>query len=320
MNTVHLSDGGIMFRRVVVAACLVAACVSVPAQDYRDVRDMSRPLLGMPGMKLNATSPEALRDSLVFAARMKDSAWIRPVLPVRYVMDMRAFSPGAMNNISSMTTYESGGIRFAHNPYAFDYNTAGVLTSWGGGAVAGSGFRATMPALFSRSNASLGVVQSAGNFTFTAFASADRYLLWRGTRTVFGVSGSMNYRFNDNVSATMFGRYYDKNYYLGMAAMPYVGTSGYGGFVTFMGETVGIDVGVERYYDSFARRWVTSPIITPKIRFSDKFTLDLPVGWLVREAIDKAVHKGKYSNGPMIMPEGVPTPGQIPFGPPEMPH
>ena len=101
-----------MFRRVVVAACLVAACVSVPAQDYRDVRDMGRPLLGMPGMKLNATSPEALRDSLVFAARMKDSAWIRPVLPVRYVMDMRAFSPGAMNNISSMTTYESGGIRF----------------------------------------------------------------------------------------------------------------------------------------------------------------------------------------------------------------
>ncbi len=86
-----------------------------------------------------------------------------------------------------------------------------------------------------------------------------------------------------------------------------------------MGETVGMDLGVERYYDTFARRWVTSPIITPKVRFSEKFTLELPVGPLVKEMIDNAVFNRKERSGPMIMPEGLPSVGEIPFGTPEMP-
>lgn len=85
-----------------------------------------------------------------------------------------------------------------------------------------------------------------------------------------------------------------------------------------MGETFGMDVGVERYYDSFAGRWVTSPIITPKIKFSEKFTLELPVGWLVKEVLDEAVFKNNKKQGPMIMPEFTPMPGPIPFGPPEI--
>ena len=127
------------------------------------------------------------------------------------------------------------------------------------------------------------------------------------------------YRFNDQWSATVFGRYSSNHGFYSMAAFPYMGTSGYGGFVTFMGETVGMDLGVERYYDTFARRWVTSPIITPKVRFSEKFTLELPVGPLVKEMIDNAVFNRKERSGPMIMPEGLPSVGEIPFGTPEMP-
>ena len=76
---------------------------------------------------------------------------------------------------------------------------------------------------------------------------------------------------------------------------------------------------VERYYDTFARRWVTSPIITPKVKVSEKFTIELPVGWMVKEMIDNAVHNNKRRGGPTIMPPNMPTPGEIPFGTPEMP-
>lgn len=208
----------------------------------------------------------------------------------------------------------------AHDPYAYDSGSSGVIGFWRNGMAVGSGSRVTMPGLMSRQSASLTAVQDVGNFTFTGSLSADRYTLWQGRAATFGVSGAMTYHFNENISATVFGRYYTNQSFYSMAAMPYIGTKGYGGYFTFMGETLGMDLGVERRYDAFARRWVTSPIITPKIKFSEKFTLDLPVGWLVKEVLDEKVFKNKRDSGPMIMPEVGPMPGPIPFGTPEMPR
>lgn len=206
-----------------------------------------------------------------------------------------------------------------HDPFAYDIDKSGAITSWKSGMIVGASNRTTMPGLLSRYGASLTAVQDVGNFTFTGSLSANRYMLWQGTASTFGVSGSMTYHFNDNISATVFGRYYTNQSFYSMAAMPYFGTKGYGGYLTFMGETLGLDVGVQRHYDTFARRWVTSPIITPKIKFSEKFTLDLPVGWLVKEFLDDKVFKSKHDSGPMIMPDVGPMPGSIPFGAPEMP-
>lgn len=208
----------------------------------------------------------------------------------------------------------------AHDPYAYDFDNGGAMMSWKTGMLIGTSFRNTMPGLISRHSASVTAVQNVGNLTLSGSLSANRYMLWHGTTTMFGVSGSMTYHFSDNISATLFGNYYTNSSFHSMAAMPYFGSKGYGGYMTFMGERGGIDLGVERYYDTFARRWVTSPIITPKIKFSEKFTLDLPVGWLVKEILDEKVFKSKRNAGPMIMPEVGPMPGPIPFGAPEMPR
>ena len=308
----------VLHKFLAYAACLSLLPVSVAAQETGGGLMPGRHDFGMPQPLVGVPTPEALRDSLVFASLSRDSLWLRPRLPQWHGRDCSAVGFGGAGRMGGVVP-ASGGMPFDRNPYVFDFNTSGVLTSWKGGAVVGSGFRATMPGLMSRHNASVGVVQDVGRFTFTGGVSADRYLLWRGTRTAYSVSGSVNYRFNDNVSATVFGRYSTNNSFYSMAAMPYMGTSGYGGYVTFMGETVGMDLGVERYYDPYARQWVTSPIITPKIKFGDKFTLDLPVGWLVKEALDNAFNKNKRRSGTMIMPEALPMPGQIPFAPPEMP-
>lgn len=223
-----------------------------------------------------------------------------------------------VDSIDRLMLYGTPEPKFTASPYAYDFNRSGVVTSWKNGFLMGYGSRTTMPVMMSNQNVAFSAVQNVGNFTFTGGVSADRYFMWRNTRTMFGFNGSVTYNFSDNVSATVFGRYYTGQSYYTMGAMPYMGSSGYGGFFSFMGNTFGMDVGVERYYDSFAGRWVTSPIITPKIKFSEKFTLELPVGWLVKEVLDEAVFKNNKKQGPMIMPEFTPMPGPIPFGPPEI--
>lgn len=223
-----------------------------------------------------------------------------------------------VDSIDRLMLYGTPEPKFTASPYAYDFNRSGVVTSWKNGYLMGYGSRTTMPVMMSNQNVSFSAVQNVGNFTFTGGVSADRYFMWRNTRTMFGFNGSVTYNFSDNVSATVFGRYYTGQSYYTMGAMPYMGSSGYGGFFSFMGNTFGMDVGVERYYDSFAGRWVTSPIITPKIKFSEKFTLELPVGWLVKEVLDEAVFKNNKKQCPMIMPEFTPMPGPIPFGPPEI--
>lgn len=303
------------------ASCLLYLALSAQAVSAQEV--YGTPLgglhrSGVPSAYRLAPQPGYLRDSLSFMMHVKHIVPPADMLSSWPAADSMAVEAVAARNVSLLSPAQAAPL-FTRSPYAFDFSTGGVITSWRSGAVVGSAFRTTMPALMSRQNASVGVVQNVGNLTITGNVSADRYLLWRGNRTAYTFSGAATYRFNDNWSATVFGRYSSNRSFYSMAAMPYMGTSGYGGFVTFMGETVGMDLGVERYYDTFAGRWVTSPIITPKVRVAEKFTIELPVGWMVKELIDNAVHNRKRRGGAMIMPEGVPSIGEVPFGTPEMP-
>ena len=269
--------------------------------------------------------PSAFQDKLMhesytpeFSAPMPESRFTHSTFS-RMMLSVQPPKPKFhVDSIDRLMLYGTPEPKFTASPYAYDFNRSGVVTSWKNGFLMGYGSRTTMPVLMSNQNVSFSAVQNVGNFTFTGGVSADRYFMWRNTRTMFGFNGSVTYNFSDNVSATVFGRYYTGQSYYTMGAMPYMGSSGYGGFFSFMGNTFGMDVGVERYYDSFAGRWVTSPIITPKIKFSEKFTLALPVGGLVKELFDDYVLKNNKKQGPMIMPEFTPMPGPIPFGPPEI--
>lgn len=269
--------------------------------------------------------PSAFQDKLMneaytpeFSVPMPESRFTRSTFS-RMMSSVQPPKPKFhVDSIDRLMLYDTPEPKFTASPYAYDFNRSGVVTSWKNGYLMGYGSRTTMPVMMSNQNVSFSAVQNVGNFTFTGGVSADRYFMWRNTRTMFGFNGSVKYNFSDNVSATVFGRYCTGQSYYTMGAMPYMGSSGYGGFFSFMGNTFGMDVGVERYYDSFAGRWITSPIITPKIKFSEKFTLALPVGGLVKELFDDYVFKNNKNQGPIIMPEATPMPGPIPFGPPEI--
>lgn len=314
--------------------CLVTMSATVSAQDYGGSLKSGRlPLGGLPALP-SAAAIEHFRDSMTLAMRIKDSLWLRPAVHtwrMRRQVPALPVAAGAMPSVVPA----GAGVPLTHYPYSADYRDEGQLASWSGGAVFGVGSHVSMPGLMSVQNATVGVTHTVGRLTMTAAASAYRNNLLRtasaadsraggmGTllnTTYFTVGGMMTYRFSDNISATVFGRYSTNRTFYSMAAMPYMATSGYGGYLTFMGETLGVDVGVERYYDTFARRWITSPIVTPKIKFSDKFTLALPVGPLVKDVLHDLLRKDKVREGPMIMPEGVQGIGNIPFGPPEMPR
>lgn len=234
---------------LVSAFVMVASAVSAqePSGMFEPVRpgfDFDRTLHAAPDAGL-------VRDSLKFRLNMDDSLWLRS-----YVKDYRlpeSAAPQALGIDRLGTIVPAGsGMPVYGNPYASDYNVGGVVAAWNGGVLFGSGSLTSMPALMSMQSATLGAVQNAGNFTFTASVSADRAAVWRtagaypaaagGMSTLTGgtyytFAGSMTYRFSDNVSATVFGRYSTNRSFYSMASMPYLGGSGYGGYLTFMGET-----------------------------------------------------------------------------------
>ena len=183
---------------------------------------------------------------------------------------------------------------------ATNYNRGGQLGEWKGLNFYGQSYRETFPAMLVRQGALVGVSRTWDKLSFTGYASADRYRTFN-TATQFGIGGALTYRFSPYVSATAFGSYYSVQPYLSMAAFPYINSSAYGAYFTLDNGRWGIDLGVQRRYDPYRGEWIVSPIVTPKYHFSKKFTLELPVGELVRDVLERAVF-GRRSNSPTIMP------------------
>lgn len=186
------------------------------------------------------------------------------------------------------------------NPLMIDFHDVGTLSSWRGGYLYGGSDRNTMVGLMVMQDARMGVVQRYGNFTLAAGLSANRYSMPYELRTRYGINGSLAYRFDENVSLTMFGNYFHRPFYSSMAAIPYIGTSAYGGYVSLTSGNIGLDLGVQQQYDVFSRQWRTVPIVTPKFNIG-KMRVELPVGELVGRTLQEVFNRHEQ-RGPMIMP------------------
>jgi len=168
----------------------------------------------------------------------------------------------------------------------------------------GSGDRDVMIGLMDKQDAEVGIMYHRNSLSFDLGLMANVYnfnpLQGSPIRNQFGINGSLRYDFNENVSVTVYGRYVNNPFYQSMAAFPYIATSSYGGYFTLQNEKVGIDLGVNNYYDVFSRSWRTDPIVRPKYKIG-KVKLDMDLGPLMKEGILRLAGKKRYE-GPMIMP------------------
>lgn len=139
-----------------------------------------------------------------------------------------------------------------------------------------------------------------GPLSFTAGVNVNRYYAL-GVTTQYGAHGALTYSFSPYLSMTAFGEYESSNPWFYMAAFPYVGTSRYGGYLTYQNNRLGTHVGAEKYYDPFVRRWVLRPIVTPFIQVSNKFRFELPLGGMLKAFADHLFHANR-PKGPIVPP------------------
>lgn len=122
---------------------------------------------------------------------------------------------------------------------------------------------------------------------------ANRYLYHMGIISQYGISGQIVYSFNPNLSATIFGTYYNTNPFISMAAFPFVPTTSYGGYMTVGNNSFYMNLGVERRYNTFERKMETVPIISPAFKISNKVTVELPLGDLVKHVVEDVIMKNR---------------------------
>lgn len=184
-------------------------------------------------------------------------------------------------------------------PGIMNVNNSGYLWSGRGLGIMASGVYSEHPFLLTSRSASLGLTAHYGGLYVNLNGSVTNYFdMALGSLNQFGVSGLVRYNVTKGFSVTAFGQRYNVNPGFSMAAYPFVNTSGYGAYATFMGERFGIDLGMQKYYDPMQRGWVTAPIVTPKVKISDSVNISMPIGG----AIGNASGMMRPDKNPQLMP------------------
>lgn len=201
-----------------------------------------------------------------------------------------------------LSPYPAPGLPLGNLPHQHDFLSSGTIAENKNFSVYGQSYHLEYPNLLVVQSASLGLGRDFGSLHLRIDATATRYFA-RRMATQYGLRGQLTYRFADHLSATLFGQYYNLQPYFSLAALPFVSTSHYGGYMTWSARGFAIDMGAQRYYDSFGRRWIMAPIVTPKFNISKKVRVELPLGGLIRTVVEKAT-TGKHGRGPVIPPPG----------------
>lgn len=173
-------------------------------------------------------------------------------------------------------------IIFERDPFSRDYNSGGVIKSWQTGYVFGMGGYNTLTGIGSIGNAQIGISQTFDRLTVSGGVSANKYNLANGVFNNFGVFGTASYRLTDKIHLNVFGSYYQNNNFYGAAAMPYLNNSNYGATMSFvLSNRFDMEVGAQRYYDTYSRIWKTIPIVVPSFRLNNGQKIGFDVGGLL---------------------------------------
>lgn len=189
---------------------------------------------------------------------------------------------------------------FDRNPFARDWNSSGIITSWYNGYVFGAGGYNTYTGIGSIGEATIGFSQTFDKVTITGSVTGNKYNMAGGVYDNFGANAMINYQINDRFSLNVFGSAQTNNsFYSGgsMGVLPY---SSYGASLTTMfSRKFGADVGMQRCFDPYSRQWKNIPIVSPFFNWrGQKIGFDLgPLLLNIFEGLNETLN-GKSNYGP----------------------
>ena len=188
--------------------------------------------------------------------------------------------------------------RFSYDtsPYSHDWSSGGVITRMGGGYLTGAGSHTTYPGMGNMASASIAFTMPMGDrFQFTAGLTGSKYHFDRAAWNDYGVFGNASFRLNDRLSLNAFGQYYVNQQFHSVAAMPFLGSSSYGGTLGWKAsDSFSLDVGARRIYDPYTGRWRTLPVVQPTFNLLGA-PISIDAGPWIYQLLDGLLNGGKNS-------------------------
>ena len=201
---------------------------------------------------------------------------------------------------------------FDTNPYSRDWASGGIITRAAGGYLTGSGSHTTFPGMGDMASASVAFTMPMGNrLQLTAGLTASKYHFDNNAWNDYGVFGNASFRLNDRLSLNAFGQYYVNQRFHSVAAMPFLGSSSYGGTLGWRASDIfSLDVGARRIFDPYTGTWRTLPVVQPTINiFGAPISFD--AGPLIYQLLDYMIGNGKHNrdwDDPRYRPVTIPNP------------
>lgn len=286
-----------MKRLVIVVLLVVSGMAPAVAQhDNRVVRDKktARKELGMPESTLKQSEAKSgSKRTVREEALPKTEAAGTDTLPNRKMWTAADDKNTLLRGLAKQQEE-------LDRPDGIGLMRSGVMGQAGALTFYGTGLREEHPGMLSVRTALVGMGGSWGNVDYRLQGAVNRYSAL-GITTQYGLGGTLTWHISDNLSATVFGNWYNRNPYFFMATFPFVQTSNYGGFLTANSGRVGLKAGARSYYDPFQRQWKVEPIVSPMLRVSSKFTIEVPLGPLLQNVLEHTVFRS-HREGPNIMP------------------
>ena len=184
--------------------------------------------------------------------------------------------------------------RYDTSPYCNDWSSSGVITRVGNGLLSGSGSHSTFPGMGNMTSASIAFTMPVGErLRVTAGVTGSKYHFDRAAWNDYGVFGNASFKLNDRLSLNAFGQYYVNQQYHSVAAMPFLGSSSYGGTLGWRAsDNFTLDLGARRIYDPYTGQWRTLPVVQPTINlFGAPISFD--AGPLIYQLLDNLFGSGK---------------------------
>ena len=203
--------------------------------------------------------------------------------------------------------------RYDTSPYSHDWSSGGVITRMGGGYLTGGSSHTTYPGMGNMASASIAFTMPMGDrFQFTAGLTGSKYHFDRAAWNDYGVFGNASFRLNDRLSLNAFGQYYVNQQFHSVAAMPFLGSSSYGGTLGWKAsDSFSLDVGARRIYDPYTGRWRTLPVVQPTFNLLGA-PISIDAGPWIYQLLDGLLNGGKNSKDwgdpkyrPVTVPDAV---------------